>query len=69
MAHDDPSEREAKRQPKRPSSYRDDVNESPSVVHDQPADVEEETPIEGNESIETGQSPDSPEPEPPAFEE
>lgn len=53
--------------PKRPWSYCDDVAEAPGVVRDQKADVEEETPIEGNVSIEANDS--LARSEPPVFEE
>jgi len=55
--------------PRRPWSHCDDVNEAPDVVRNQPTDVEEEVPIEGNVSIEAGDSPGDAAPEPPVFEE
>jgi len=55
------------KKPKRPCSYGDDLNESPTTVHDQPVEIEEERPVEENSSIEAGEPKESE--GPPVFEE
>jgi hypothetical protein len=48
-------------------SYDESLDETPKLIADEPADVEEESPAEENEAIEESQV--ATRPEPPVFEE
>ncbi|SMF48415.1 hypothetical protein SAMN06265365_11652 [Tistlia consotensis] len=54
------------RRPKRPSSYSEQLDESPKLLETEPVDVEESTPAEERQSVE---SPPPDERTPPVFEE
>lgn len=52
--------------PKRPYSYSEGTDESPSLLEQEPVDIEESTPADKRSSVEGVESDDT---EPPLFEE